>query len=332
MLPARRGAPGRARRSARPSAAAADRWRARVRSPPAALRRPTAPAAARRPGARRQARRAARARGVRPRPPGRRGACTGARRDVVERRQVLEQAVGLEHHPDRSAAASPRRASGGRPAPERPRRPRRCDRRRTARGRRSRAGSDVLPDAGRAHQRHELARRDGERRRRAAPRARRGAGARPRISQDAAVLMASAPSNARFEPARQLRPAAVTSPGTAPRRAAGHHPAAEVGREDLRLLGQFDDRQHRDERRVLQQRDEVVGHRRAAPAGTPAARARAQHLAFAEAERPRRLELARRARLRARRGRSRSRRPRSSAPGRAARPRNAGSRITDARP
>ena len=39
-------------------------------------------------------------------------------------------------------------------------------------------------------------------------------------------------------------------------------PAAEIRGEDLRLLGELDDCQHRDERRVLEECHEVVGHRR----------------------------------------------------------------------
>ena len=72
---------------------------------------------------------------------------------------------------------------------------------------------------------------------------------------------------------------------------AGNHPAAEVGREDLRLLRQLDDREHRDERRVLEQRDEVVGHRRQRQAERLRPAHQPQHLPFAEAERARGLEL-----------------------------------------
>jgi len=71
----------------------------------------------------------------------------------------------------------------------------------------------------------------------------------------------------------------------------GNHPAPQIGREDLRLLGELEDREHRDQRRVLQQCHEVVGHRRQRETKRLRPAHQRQHLPLAEAERPRRLEL-----------------------------------------
>ena len=74
----------------------------------------------------------------------------------------------------------------------------------------------------------------------------------------------------------------------------GHDPAADVRGEDRRLLRQLDDGDDRDERAVLEQRDEVVGHRRQRQAERLRAAHEQQRLPVAEAERPRGVELSRR--------------------------------------
>ena len=77
------------------------------------------------------------------------------------------------------------------------------------------------------------------------------------------------------------------------RRAEGarHHPAADVRREDRRLLRQFDDRDDRDQRAVLEQGDEVIGHRRQRQPERLRPANQQQRLPGGESERPRRFEL-----------------------------------------
>ena len=77
------------------------------------------------------------------------------------------------------------------------------------------------------------------------------------------------------------------------RRAQGarNHPAPEIGREDLSLFRQLQHGEDRDERRVLEQRDEVVGHGRERQPQRLRSSDEPEHLAFAQAERSARFEL-----------------------------------------
>ena len=187
-----------------------------------------------------------------------------------------------------------------------------------------------LARARRAHERQQLA---GPRRERDASHHRRARRASTCRSRTVSALTPCAPAApAPLEPPRQPRQrqrhGEVHRGAQQPRQ----EPAADVRGQDRRLLGQLHDRDHRDERAVLEQRDEVVGHRRQrqlerlGPAHEP------QRLPVAEPQRARRLELARRHGLRAHRDRSRSRRRRSSAPARAPpRPAPAAARTTRGR-
>ena len=252
--PSSSGGPDRATRSARPSAAAADPRPARGRWRPAALRRPTARAAARcarwpTPSG------SSSCAALAPRPPhGERAAtCTGASVTFSIAVRCSNRKWNWNTMP--TCWCSSRSVAGRRARRARSRR------RRSAAVERLEAG-DGAQDRGLArarepHQRDDLA-------------ALRGRSTPRRISRaPRRQLRPCTPSTARHASAafqrRAAAPggrAAATSPGRAARRERRDHPAADVGGEDLRLLGQLDDGDHRDQRRVLEQRDEVVGHRR----------------------------------------------------------------------
>ena len=212
--------------------------------------------------------------------------------DVVHGRQVLEERVVLEDH----AHLRAKRLQGG-DGGQRPRR-----QPRVAHGdsaaierleRRHGAKHGALAGAREPHQRHQLAAADLQR---STPQSTsRAAAAQAEVvdpEQRRPVVHAVGAfqrcSSRRGQPRQRQRHRQVE------RRAqrAGHDPAADVRREDLRLLGQLDDGQDRDERGVLEQRDEVVGHRRQRQAKRLRPADEPQHLAFAEAQRARRLELA----------------------------------------
>ena len=201
----------------------------------------------------------------------------------------------LEHHAD--LAAQPRRAGCARPVEPRGRST--VDRDSPASNGSSPATARrmvVLPEPGEPHQRDAARRARPPGRRRAGSRARRASAASPRTSSTGAV-MASAPSTALRAAAPGAR-AAATSPDTAPR-------TARRGSTQLPMLAakicvcfvSSTTVMHRDQRRVLEQRDEVVGHRREREAERLRPAHQRSDLPVAEAERPRRLELPARHRL-----------------------------------
>ena len=238
----------------------------------------------------------------------------GRERDVVERREMLEQRVRLKYHSHPAAqrveAATPAaRAPGASatsptatlpasnacsaatarstvdlPAPEVPMSAQTSPARR--RGRR-RAASRGPPrcEAQVAHAQRRvvlgrLRRRHATIQRRSSRRANRDSGS----------------ENSRYDERAQH---------------AGDDPAADVRRVDRRLLGELDDGDHRDERRILEQRDEVVRHRRQREAQRLRPAHEAKDLKLREPERARRLELRCARSPRARRDRSPIRTPRS---------------------
>ena len=160
--------------------------------------------------------------------------------------------------------------------------------------RRDRAQHGRLPGARHAHQRADLARRDVEihaaQHRRAA--ARRAQTPRT-VSACAVTSMLHRRSSRRANARQRQRQRQVDERAQDP----GHHPAADVRRVDRRLLRELDDRDDGDERRVLEQRDEVVRHRREREAQRLRSAHEPQDLHLRQPERARRLELRARDRL-----------------------------------
>ena len=152
----------------------------------------------------------------------------------------------------------------------------------TARGRRSRAGSSSCPSptgpsarpARRARRRSDTPSRIAR-----APRRRRSVA----HARATASLMRWPPSTA-ARAAAPARRAAATSRDTAPRTACpGITQLPRLVAKICVCLVSSSDGEHRDERRVLQQRDEVVGHRRERQAERLRPADQRQHLPLAEA-------------------------------------------------